>query len=87
MFYTATPPASQGDRVRLFPTPGAARSQVTGDRAIHAVAVALDAGGRALVPDWKRVPGIDATWRTPAELHQDGSVTARGPIPAQLFVH
>jgi hypothetical protein len=84
MYYT---PTRQGDRIRLYPTPQAAQDQAADGQAIHAVAVHLDGHARCLTPMDKSASGSDAGWRAPVELHDDGSVTADGPIPAKFFVN
>jgi hypothetical protein len=38
------------------------------------------------VPRWIDPLAFDPAWTTPAELHGDGSVTAKGMIPKELFV-
>lgn len=84
-YYTPTDPAHQGDRIRLYPAIEAAWADARG-RPIYAVAVRLDSGRHRLSSLWTLMREIAPGWATPAELHHDGSVTARGPIPAVLFV-
>jgi hypothetical protein len=84
MLYT---PTRQGDRIRLYPNPAAARAHAGDGQAIHAVAVNLDKMARYLTPVSKQMPGLDAGWRSTVELHEDGSVTARESIPEPLFVN
>ncbi|HEX8202968.1 MAG TPA: hypothetical protein VF590_21005 [Isosphaeraceae bacterium] len=90
MLYTPSLPADQGDRVRLYPSPAAARAEAGSDRPIFGVAVRLESRQRRVVPLWPLSPAfdvdIDPTWATPAQIHADGSVTARAPIPRPLFV-
>jgi hypothetical protein len=84
-FYTSTSPAHQGDRLRLYPSIEAARADAQG-QPIYGVAVCLNAGGHRLSSLWTMIREIAPGWSTPAQLHHDGSVTAKGPIPAALFV-
>lgn len=84
MLYTAYEPTSQGDRIRLFPSLAAFRTTF-GNRAAFEVAVRYDPGDRRLYPLWTHPFSFDPTWSTPAQLHADGSVTARAPIPEVLF--
>jgi hypothetical protein len=86
MFYALTPPESVTDRVRLYPTARAALAQACEDRTVFVVAVDLDAGGRLVVPRWVDPQAIAPDWATCAQLHGDGSITARGRIPQELFV-
>ena len=87
MFYVLTPPDCEANTVHLYPTREAALAQAGEDDPIYAVAVDFDRGGRRLVvPVWV-IPQADETdWTTPAEPHTDGSLTAKGTIPRQLFV-
>jgi hypothetical protein len=85
MLYTSTSPAEQTDRIRLYPTPLAARGEIGDGPALFAVAVRLGARWHHLVPLWTDAGSFDPTWTTPAELHADGSITAKGPIPDSLF--
>jgi hypothetical protein len=84
-FYTFTSPAHQGDRLRLHPSVEAARADAQG-QLIYGVAVRLNPGGHRLSSLWTMMREIAPGWSTPAQLHHDGSVTAKGPIPAALFV-
>ncbi len=84
-FYTFTSPAHQGDRIRLYPSIDAAWSDAQ-EQLIFGVAVRLSPGGHRLNSLWTMMREIAPGWSTPAELHHDGSVTAKGPIPVTLFV-
>ncbi len=84
MLYTITPPTRQGERIRLYPTLGAAQAHAPDGQAVHAVAVTLDGRGRSLISAWRQV---EPAWTTPVEVHDDGSATAHGPIPDRLFVN
>jgi hypothetical protein len=86
MFYVLTPPHYEADRVRLYPTLAAAAAQAGEDSPVYAVAVDFDKVGRLVVPDWVIPQAPEADWTTPAELHGDGSLTAKGRIPRGLFV-
>jgi hypothetical protein len=86
MLYTPTRPVDQGDRIRLYPSPDAARAEAGSDRPIFEVAVRLESRQRRVVPLWTLPQAFDPTWTTPAQIHADGSVTARAPIPRPLFV-
>jgi hypothetical protein len=87
MLYTPTPSTRQGTRIRLYPTPHAAQAHAEDGRAIHAVAVNFDEINSCLTPVDKVLAGVDAAWRASVELHEDGSVTTQGPLPAHLFVN
>jgi hypothetical protein len=86
MLYSLTRPAYQGDRILLDPSPDAARADAGEGRPILEVAVRCDVRGRRVVPAWTDPQAFDPAWTAPAELHPDGSVTAKGPIPGRLFV-
>lgn len=86
MFYTTIPPAFQVDRVRLLPGLELARSEAGHDARIFAVAVRLDASHRRLVPLQSGLAQNDPAWETPVEQHADGSLTAKGTIPVELYV-
>ena len=86
LLYTTTSPDCQGDRIRLYPSPEAARSGVNDSRLVHGVAVVLDRGDHRIIPTWTDPQIFDSAWMTPAELLADGSIIAKGPIPAPLFV-
>ena len=86
MLYALVEPARQPDRIRLFPSEEAARRSAVGEREPVAVAVFCDAPSHRVFPSWTDPVIFDPTWATPAELHADGSVTARGPIPECLFI-
>jgi hypothetical protein len=87
MFYVLTPPDCDAAMVYLYPTRGAAIAKVGDNRPVYAVAVEFDKSRRRLVvPLWVIPQTIDEDWTTPAELHGDGSITAKGTIPRELFV-
>lgn len=86
MLYTLTSPADEYDRILLFPSPEAALALGTGQRSVRVVAVNFDSRNRRVVPLWTDPEQFDPAWTTPAQPHPDGSVTAKGPIPQQLFV-
>lgn len=84
MFYTLTHPAHQTDRIDLH-----LNAEVTWAGAgwpVFAVAVRFDAMSRRVIPLWTDPDQFDSAWTTPAELHADGSITAKGPIPESLFL-
>lgn len=85
MLYTSTSPAENYDRIRLFPSIEAALVLSRGG-AVQPVALGLDVGMRRVVPLWTDPWLFDPTWTSPVQLHPDGSVTARGPIPKPLFL-
>src|SRR5437016_5114813 len=85
MLFTSTDPARQADRIYLYPRADAAMATGEG-RSVYRVAVRFDVGGRRVVPLWPGRVWIDPAWAAPAELHADGSITAKGPIPCALFV-
>lgn len=74
------------DRVRLFPTPETAQDQGADNHEVVAVALEVDADGRRVTPLWTDPQEFNPDWHAPAQLHADGSVTARGPIPEPLIV-
>jgi hypothetical protein len=86
MFYALTPPYCESDRVRLYPTREAAIAQAGDDSPVYAIAVEFDKAGRLVVPCWVIPQAVETDWTTPAELHGDGSLTAKGTIPKELFV-
>lgn len=85
MLYTFTNPSDPYDRIRLFPSPEAARA-TEGGKPVRVVAVGVDARMRRVIPLWTDPNSFDPSWTTPAQWHADGSVTAKGPIPSPLFV-
>jgi hypothetical protein len=85
LLYTTTPPDHQVDRIRLHPSPEAAGAEANDDLTIHGVAVHLDRGDHRIIPLWTDPQVFDPAWMTPAELLADGSIIAKGPIPAPLF--
>jgi hypothetical protein len=86
MLYTFTTPGESYDRIRLFPDPDAARALATEARRLQIVAVGYDARMRRVIPLWTDPTLFDPTWTAPAQSHPDGSVTAKGPIPSELFL-
>jgi hypothetical protein len=86
MLYTITHPAEAYDRIRLFPSLEAARAVAFDGRNIQIVAVDYDHGMRRVVPLEVDPTVLDPAWSAPAQFHPDGSVTAKGPLPAHLFV-
>ena len=57
-------------------------------RPIYEVAFRLDPLGHRLASLWSSATltrELAPEWTTPAELHHDDSITAKGPIPAGLF--
>lgn len=82
------PADSEGtpDRVRLFPTLEAAAGKAVPQREWIAVAVEVAPCGRRVSPLWTDARAFDPGWQSPAQLHADGSVTARGPIPEPLIL-
>lgn len=86
MFYALTPFESQTDRVHLFPSLEDAMAHALDGQPIFEVAVNFDASGRFLVPDGVAPEDVEPEWSTRAELHGNGSLTAQGTIPRELFV-
>ena len=86
MLYTLTDPKRQPDRVELYPNVDAAIAHAGDGGVVYRVAVDFDATCRLLLPRWLVPEAFDPAWTTPAELHGDGSVTAKGLIPTELFV-
>jgi hypothetical protein len=86
MFYALMPPEHETDRIRLFPTIDAAVSQDRDGRPIYEVAVDFDPDDRLVVPITVDAQVVDPEWTTRAEVHGDGSITAKGKIPGELYV-
>ncbi len=87
MLYTFTSPADEYDRIHLFPSREAALAMAAGRcGSVRGVAVGFDPRMRRVVPLWTDPNEFDPTWTTPAQPHPDGSITAKGPIPQQLFL-
>jgi hypothetical protein len=86
MFYCTCDPAHQGDRIRLYRDVEAAIAADRECRPVYEVALVLEAGGRLVVSNEINSPDFDPDWTTLAQLHGDGSVTAKGTIPRALFV-
>lgn len=85
MFFTLTSPDAEVDRVHLFPDVDAAVTEARGVQLVYQVDVELDEPSRRVTPSWVDDRVFDSAWRTPAEIHADGSITVRGPIPSVLF--
>jgi hypothetical protein len=86
MLYTLTTPGEPHDRIRLFPDPALARGGSAGGRPVRVVAVNFDERMKRVVPLWKDGPLSNPFWYAPAESHPDGSITAKGPFPRELFL-
>jgi hypothetical protein len=86
MFYCTCDPENQGDRVRLYRDVESAIAADRECRPVYEVALNLDAGGRLVVSSELDAPEFDPDWTTRAQLHGDGSITAKGTIPRELFV-
>jgi hypothetical protein len=86
MYYTTVSPASAPDRVHLFPDPATALARDAITRQVFAVALRVDAQGHHVVPLLPDPIMDDPRWTTPAELHADGSITVKGPIPEALYI-
>ncbi len=85
MLYALRSTERPSDRIRLFPNMRAARAAACDGQSIHEMAVWHDEGGRRVLPLWTDPQVFDPYWSTPAELHADGSITARGPFPEALY--
>ncbi|MGO9465904.1 MAG: hypothetical protein ACLQIB_32875 [Isosphaeraceae bacterium] len=86
MYYCTFHPNDQYDRVRLYPDVGAAIAAAGGHRPVYEVAVSMEGDSRLVVASEVDPPESDLEWTTRAQLHADGSVTAKGTIPRELFV-
>ncbi len=86
MYYCTCDPDHQSDRVRLYPDVKAASAADHECRPIYEVALDLEAGDRLVVSTELAAPDLDPEWTTRAQLHGDGSITAKGAIPRELFV-
>jgi len=85
MFFTITSPDSEVDRVHLYPDIDAAVIEARGAQPVYRVDVELDEPSRRVTPSWVDDRVFDSSWHPPAEIHADGSITVRGPIPRVLF--
>ena len=85
MLYTHTDPASQGDRILLYPRFDEGRAERCLARSVFLVAVRFDPMSRRLLPLRIDLRKLDPNWTTPAYIEADGTITARGPIPEPLF--
>jgi hypothetical protein len=86
MFYCTCDPDRQGDRVHLYRDVKAAIAADQEWRPVYEVALALEADDRLVVAGDIDAPDCDPFWTTRAQLHGDGSITAKGTIPRELFV-
>lgn len=86
MLYTLITPGEPHDRIRLFPDPDAARAEAPEPKRIRIVAVGYDERMKRVVPLWTDDRLSNPFWFAPAQPHPDGSVTAKGPIPSELFL-
>jgi hypothetical protein len=86
MFYTLIPPDHECDRVHLYPSLESASAASDDTRPIYQVALELAAGRRLVVSGCIDRGCLGPDWMTGAQLHGDGSVTAKGPIPIVLFI-
>lgn len=86
MFYCTCHPDHQGDRIRLYRDVKAAIAADADCRPVYEVALTLEAGDRLVVSSDITAADFDPDWTTRAQLHGDGSVTAKGTIPRELFV-
>jgi hypothetical protein len=86
MLYTLTTPEEPHDRIRLFPTPASALGGSSAGQRVRKVAVNFDERMKRVVPLWKDGRLSNPFWYAPAEPHPDGSITAKGPFPVELFL-
>jgi hypothetical protein len=86
MFYCICDPDRQGDRIRLYRDVQAAIAADRECRPVYEVALDLEAGDRLVVSSELAALDFDPDWTTRAQLHGDGSITAKGSIPRELFV-
>ena len=84
MFYCTCDPDRQGDRVRLYRDMEAAIAADRECRPVYEVALNLDAGDRLVVSSEFDASDFDPYWTMCAQLHGDGSITAKGTIPRAL---
>jgi hypothetical protein len=86
MFYCTCDPDHQGDRVHLYRDVQAAVAADRECRPVYEVALVLEANDRLVVAGDIDAPDFDPYWTTRVQLHGDGSITAKGTIPRELFV-
>jgi hypothetical protein len=86
MLYTLITPGEPHDRIRLFPSRASALGVSPTGRRVRVVAVNFDERMKRVVPltDDQRL--ANPFWFAPAESHPDGSITAKGPFPSELFL-
>jgi hypothetical protein len=86
MFYCTCDPDHQGDRIRLYRDVEAAIAADAECRPIYEIALHLEADDRLVVSTEITTPDLDPDWTTRAQVHGDGSITAKGALPRELFV-
>jgi len=86
MLYTSAVAAHRDDRIHLFDSREAASVGARDGRPVLQIALRFDPQGRRVTPLWVDSSAFDPAWWAPAELHADGSITARGPIPGPLIL-
>ena len=85
MFYALITPEYETDRIHLFPSIESAVSRDSDGRPVYEVAVNFDPGQGLVVPIRVDAHAFDPEWTTRAEAHGDGSITAKGRIPRELY--
>jgi hypothetical protein len=86
MFYTLMPPEDDCDRVHLYPSLDSATIAAIEDCPIYQVALELSGDRRLVAAPELEDSCLGPYWMTGAQLHGDGSVTAQGRIPKELFI-
>ena len=86
MFYCTCDPNHQGDRIRLYRDVESAIAADHECRPVYEVALCLEADDSLVVSSEIAALDFDPYWTTRAQLHGDGSITAKGMIPRELFV-
>lgn len=86
MLYTLTTPGEPHDRIRLFPSPRSCLGEVSDGRRVRCVAVNFDERMKRVVPQGDDHRLANPFWYAPAQSHPDGSITAKGPFPTELFL-
>ena len=81
-----TRPTIGYDRIRLFPSLEAVQALLPAGDSAQVVAVDYDPRMKRVIPLWTDPTRFDPGWTTPAQPHPDGSITAKGPIPEDLFI-
>lgn len=86
MLYTLITPGEPHDRIRLFPSPPPCPLERAESWRVRCVAVNFDERMKRVVPQGDDRRLVNPFWFAPAQSHPDGSITAKGPFPIELFL-